>query len=280
MAGNEFGTSIAEVGDCGRPVGAAADVGQEAGQRPPQRDKAGGISGVQSCVGDFPRGSRIPGTAQRGSQHDITLDAVTAQCGLGGLSQLDPAFGMGGRDLPLTAGHRQFRGHPGQPDRESRRRGPPTAGEFHGASEQDRGGSQPADSQSVGGESGQRVDTGFRIAFGTGQGRTVQVVGTLMPAQLTQELGSRAVRQRHKSGAGAAADQLRQVGVGAGVAALSTGRHRPQPEFVGIARRRQWPPAGIVAERGCRKGKMHRLPTLSIAVKSLCAARYGHVNGS
>ena len=103
---------------CSR-VRRAADVGQQARQRPAQRDRCPTVCVVSSAASATRRDRlEFAGAAQRRGQDDVRLEGVASRAER--RRQVDGAFGVPDGGRAVAAGHRQFGGHPRQPHRQPR----------------------------------------------------------------------------------------------------------------------------------------------------------------
>ena len=98
-----------------RRVRRTADVGQQAGQRPAQRDDSQPRRGLQRSIGQTAGRLDIARAAQRRGQHDIRLHVVPGRAERRG--QFDGVLGVSDRGRTLAPRHRQFRRHPCQAHR-------------------------------------------------------------------------------------------------------------------------------------------------------------------
>ncbi len=172
-----------------------ADVGEQAGRRPAQRNQTGLPGTGERFVGPAARGSRLSPAAQRSSQDDRRLDAVPDRPEVVGEGQR--GVGVGDRGRALTPHHGQLRRHPGVPNRQPRRAG--VVHEAGSAGQRARRRREPADAQGVGGQADERVGAAFGVPTREGQGLTIQRTRPIMPAELAVKGRSGAEPQRSRS---------------------------------------------------------------------------------
>ena len=242
-----------------RRVTGAADVGQQAGQRPAQRDDSQSFGVLQRGVGNAPGRLDFPGAAQRRGQDDVRFHGVTRRTERRG--QLYGALGVahGRRPSPRAIA---------------------SSADTHASRTGSRGGTDPVSSSparrnavadaanrptpSASAASPMRASAPASGSAPAMRHRpAVPPAGPVVPAELTQERRPGAVRQRRQRIVARAAG-TGQVGHCAAVAALTAGGHGAQPQFVRRRRRRQRPASRVVTEGGVRQHDVHRIATLSM----------------